>query len=326
MLTEKEGRCVIKKKRRKSTYRKKKKRRLRSFQMILGFAVTVLAALGVAGVFLFTSRAMDELQLVSNNKTVMNGQGSTLKVMDGAQIYIADYAADSETEIYYRFYESKLPDTSGLMLDTEGTKYESGQMITLSRSLTSSEECYLYVQQIAGEEQRLDEYQVVFLESSAAITVSPETSDTQMTTLKAGDRLRFTGEGTLYYTVDGSAPSFNRVSKDQSGDFSINGETFVKASSSMMTLGTGNALEIPASWIDQEALTIRVISAVEGKEFSSIATFRYILGKDQAQKPVISPETTAEDPVLVPDGTTASLTTATEGGIILYTLNGQVPS
>ena len=163
MLTEKEGSCVIKKKRRKSTYRKKKKRRLRSFQMILGFAVTVLAALGVAGVFLFTSRAMDELQLVSNNKTVMNGQGSTLKVMDGAQIYIADYAADSETEIYYRFYESKLPDTSGLMLDTEGTKYESGQMITLSRSLTSSEECYLYVQQIAGEEQRLDEYQVVFL-------------------------------------------------------------------------------------------------------------------------------------------------------------------
>ncbi|MBR2948358.1 MAG: chitobiase/beta-hexosaminidase C-terminal domain-containing protein [Lachnospiraceae bacterium] len=302
------------------------KRRLRSFQMILGFAVTLIAVLGVTGVFLFTSRAMDELRFVTNNGTVINSQGSVWKVMDGVQAYIDNYAADSETEIYYKFYDMKLSDTEGLLLNTEGTKYEAGQQIILSRALTSGETCYLYVQQFLGEEQRLDEYRISFYDNASPILVSPETSDTEMKLLKAGDILRFIGEGTLFYTVDGSAPSFNRAQKGEDGDITVNGETFIKANASMQTFGTGNTLEIPPSWISQETLTIRVISACDGKEFSSVATFRYILGKDQAQNPTIAPETTAEEPVLVPDGTTASLSTQTDGGTILYTLNGQVPS
>lgn len=326
MLTEKDGNCVKHKKRRKTTYKKKMKRRLHTFQRFLGFAVTLIAVLGVTGIFLFTSRAMDELQFVTNNGTVINAQGSVWKVMDGVQAYIDNYAADSETEIYYKFYDMKLSDTQGLLLNTEGTKYEAGQQIILSRALTSGDACFLYVQQFLGEEQRLDEYQISFYDNAAPISVSPETSDTEMTMLRAGDVLRFTGEGTLFYTVDGSAPSFNRTQRGQDGDIAVNGENFSKANASMQAFGVGNTLEIPASWISQETLTIRVISICDGKDFSAVSTFRYILGKDQAKKPVISPETTAENPVLVPDGTTASLSTETEGGTILYTLNGQVPS
>jgi len=326
MLNSKEGNCV-KKKRRKSAYKKKAKRKIHSFQMILGVLFTFAAVMFVAGISLFSSRAMDELKFVTNSGYRINEQGSSWKMMDGAVIYIEGISQGSE--VYYKFYEKELSDTSGLVLKTPGaaTKYNEGDRIELHKPVTQEGISYLYVQQFEGENKRLDCYKISYYEKAQEVTVLPETSDTQMTSLKAGDILRFIGEGTLYYTTDGSAPSFTRAQKDGTQkDFEFNGEAFLKDHENIQVFGTGNMLEIPASWISQETLTIRVVSAAEESDFSPVATFRFILTQDQAQVPQIAPETTAESPVIVPDGTTAALTSQTEGGTVLYTLNGKVPA
>ncbi|MBQ7841779.1 MAG: chitobiase/beta-hexosaminidase C-terminal domain-containing protein [Lachnospiraceae bacterium] len=326
MLTDKEGKCVKQQKSPKSEYKRPITRKVPSFQLTLGLMLSVLCVFLAAGLFLSSSKAMEELKFVTNNNVQLNTQGSSWAVMDGAKVYIDNYTQDSGIEIYYKFYDAELADTSGIVLKQEGTKYAEGASITLNRSASEDGRTYFYVQQFEGEESRMDCYKISFYEKAAVVTVTPETADNEMATLRAGDTIRFAGSGALYYTLDGTAPSFVRTKKGNAGDVTVNGEDFSLGSSSMQKLPVSNSLEVLADWISQETITIRVISCTDGNDFSPVATFRYKFGQDQVASPTISPSTTAESPVTVPDETNAALSCETEGATILYTLSGNVPT
>lgn len=331
MLIDKDGNCV-KKKRRKSTYKKAKKRKLRSFQLGLGMLFTAAALLCVVivlGIGQITSRAVEELTFETNSGSMMSGSEWT--VMDGAQIKIKDYvySADKSHKIYYKAYENPLTDPSGILLNEGGGTQYTGNVITLKNSGYGDGSVYLYVQQFEGNTaQRIDGYHVSFYESAPEVKSTPETSDSEMTTLKIGDSIHFSGSGTLYYTM-GETPYFERAAFGESApDLIINKEAFVVGDSEKMKpLPRGNVLQVPIEWMSKNTVTIRVISASEGKDFSKVTNFRFKLALDQVETPVIAPLTTAETPVVVANDTRATLVTGTKDAVILYTIgSGSIPS
>lgn len=332
MLIDKDGNCVRKKKRRKSTYKKNMRRKIRSFQLGLGMLLTaavLLCAVVILGIGEITSRAVEELVFVTNAGTVISGSEWTL--MDGAQIKVKDYNADDENyQIFYKAYDTPLSDPSGILLNEGGGTEYTGNAVTLENSGYGDDGLYLYVQQFENNTaKRIDFYHVKFYEKAAAVTSTPSTSDSEMTTLKIGDSIQFGGAGKLYYTL-GETPYFERATFEngQNADLIINGEGFMLGKpNDMFELPSGNSLKIPIEWMSSSTVTIRVMSAVNGKDFSPVTNFRFKLALDQVAAPTIAPMTTAESPVIVADKTKATLATSTKDAVILYTKNnGSIPA
>lgn len=290
---------------------------------LLSVAAVVLMAVGVIS---FTVRS-DSLILVTNDSDTEFQANTTIKVMDGAQVSVEGYTDESVAngeEIYYKFYDTALTDTSSLDLSSNGTRYVPGEIITLNRSSAEDGTRYLYIQRKSGEESVIFSYIIEFCEKLGSIASYPETSDSDMTSVKVGDTITFSNDesATMYYTDDGTPLSFVR---DPDGEIKINGERFRPGSDQMKTLNDDNAIIVPEDWLANGTRTIRVISYKEGYDFSTVCIFRFKISQDQAQAPTIKPATTAENPVTVNSGTSVTLSTSTQDGVILYTTNGRTP-
>lgn len=282
---------------------------------LLSVAAVVLLALGMLS---STSRSANSLTLVTNCK---NDLGSEFTVMDGAQVYVKDYS-DGQT-IYYQIYDSQ-KDISGLDLSTNGTLYTNEGGIQLNKAFTEGQTQYLYLQEHSGETKNNSEFTIKFYDELESVQSNPSTSDSAMTSVKVGDTITFAGKGTMYYTLDGTEPSFVR---DPDGTIQINGENFKLNNDQMKSLvDTNNTITVTEDWLTGSTKTIRVIAYKDGYDFSPVCNFRFQITQEQAQPPTISPATTADNPITVDSGTTAKLTTATEGGTILYTTNGKMPT
>lgn len=298
------------------------KRMLRSLLVGVGGILSVIAvALVTVGILSSKAKAMDSLKLVTNSGLVLSG--SEFKMMDGAQVYVQNYTNDSGVDIYYKFYDNKLGDVSGIDLSSNGERYTEGSCITLNRSSQKGGVRYLYIQQKSQAESVISSFQISFYDKVGEIYSTPATSDSDMTEVKVGDTITFAGVGTMYYTDDGTEPSFVRDSK---GTICINGENFRLENEKMRPFEAGNAITVTEDWLKDEIKTIRVRAYKDGYDIGDVEIFRFKITQDQAQAPTIKPVTTAESPITVDAKTTATLSTATDGGTILYSMNGKVPT
>lgn len=293
---------------------------------LLSAAAVVLMAVGVLS---FISRgAEDALILVTNAGKELKAN-TTITVMDGARVSIKGYTDVSNVQIYYRFYDQPLDDPKGMDFSSNGTQYTAdSSIITLNRSSTEEGTRYLYIQRKSqtdsGTESIIYSYTVKFFEKLGSIESTPATSDSNMTSVKVGDTITFSNAalGTMYYTDDGTQPSFVR---DSGGTITINQENFRPGSAQMKELGDGNSITVTEDWLKNDTRTIRVISCKDGYDFGPVCIFRFKVSQEQAQAPTISPATTAENPTTVNSGTPATLRTSTKDGVILYTTNGSIP-
>ena len=287
---------------------------------LLSIAAAVLIAVGVIS---FTSRSENSLILVTNAGTEFQAN-TTITVMDGAQVSVKNYTNASGEEIYYMFYNSPLGETGGMDLSSNGTQYTEGSSIVLNRSSAESDTRYLYIQRKSGTESVIFSYTIKFYNKLGSIASTPSTSDSNMTSVKVGDTITFSNDalGTMYYTDDGTQPSFKRASD---GNLTINGENFQLGSDQMKPLDNENSITVPEDWLSNDTRTIRVISYKDGYDFSSVYIFRFKVSQDQAQAPTIKPATMAENPTTVNSGTPVTLNTSTKDGVILYTTNGTIP-
>lgn len=283
-----------------------------------GGLMSAAALLLAAGIFSLTSRALEQLTLVTNSGREL--PINEIRVMDGAQVYVKDYSEGGR--VFYRLSNTQL-DTDGLDLSSNGEVYAHGEGITLNKSSGEGGIRYLYIQQKEGTDRMIASYKVSFYDGLGSAQSTPATSDSQMTSVKVGDVITFASEGTMYYTEDGTEPTLVR---DSAGSIQINGENFRLGSDSMKSFGMGNVLTVTEDWLLNDTKTIRVISYKEGYDLGTVDIFRFRMEREQAKAPTISPVTTAENPVTVSTGTKAVLTTATSGGVILYTTNGRTPA
>lgn len=323
---DKEGRKKRKHYRRMTEYKRHSlHRKGRRLSLLAGGLFSLVAVVCIAiGIFATTSRAMDEIKLVTNSGTELKASpGKNITVMNNTQVAIKDYTSTSGVNIYYKLYETELTNTSGMDLSSNGETYTAGSYITLTPSATESKTRYLYIQQKSNTESAISSFKIDFYESLGEITSNPTTSAEQMTSVKVGDRISFASEGTMYYTDDGSQPGFNR---DAAGSITINGEKFSVANTNMKTLEQGDTLTVTEDWLQSTTKTIRVMAYKDGKDFSQVYAFRFKVTQEQAQAPTISPATTASNPTVVNLGTEVVLSTGTESGTILYTLDGKIPT
>ncbi len=287
---------------------------------LLSIAVAILIAVGVIS---FTSRGENSLILVTNAGTELQANTSYVEVMDGAQVSVKDYTNVSGVQFFYKFYDTPLTDTSNLDLSSNGTQYAGGT-ITLNKSSSGDGTRYLYIQRKSDAGSVIFSYTIKFFNKVGSIESTPATSDSNMTSVKVGDTITFSNAamGVMYYTDDGTQPSFVR---DSGGQIEINGERFRPGSPQMKPLDAENSLTVPEDWLANDTRTIRVISYKDGYDFGPVCIFRFKITQEQAQAPTIKPATTAENPVTVDSGTPVILSTATQGGKILYTTDGSMP-
>lgn len=292
---------------------------------LLSAAAAVLMAVGVLS---FISRGAEDALILVTNAGKELKSNTTITVMDGAQVFVKDYTDESNVQIFYRFYDQPLADPNGMDFSSNGTRYTANSSITLNRSTTEGGTRYLYIQRKSqtdsGTESIIYSYTVKFFEKLGSIESTPATSDSNMTSVKVGDTITFSNAalGTMYYTDDGTQPSFVR---DSAGTITINGEKFRLGSAQMKPLGSENSITVTEDWLKNDTRTIRVISCKEGYDFGTVCIFRFKVSQVQAQAPTISPATTAENPTTVNSGTPVTLRTSTKDGVILYTKNGSIP-
>lgn len=299
---------------------RKKRKNYHRVMILAGSVLSVAAAaLMVIGIISLRAQSANSLELYTNAGTTLSSRAT---VMDGASISVRGYDT-ATTKVYYVLRDTAYTDLSGLDLSSMGTEYMEGSSITLTRSSTTDGTRYLYIQQKGVDGSLpIESYKISFYKSLAHATSTPSTSASNMASIKVGDEIIFSSLGTMYYTDDDSDPGFVR---DSNGTIVINGERFRTNNPSMKLLDAGNTLTVPESWLSEGSKTIRVIAYKNGFDFSPITTFRFKMAMDQAQAPSPNPPTTAENPVTVESGTTVTLNTNTQGGTILYTMDGTIP-
>lgn len=306
---------------------KKRRRSHRGYQWfpavsggLLSIAAVVLIAVGMIS---FTARSEDSLILVTNAGTEFQAN-TTFTVMDGAQVSVKDYTNESGVSIFYKFYDTPLTDSDNLDLSSNGTRYTAGSSITLNKSSAEDGIRYLYIHRKSDTESVIFSYTIKFFEKLGNSGSEPATSDANMTSVKVGDTITFYNNesATMYYTDDGTQPSFKRESNENA--IEINGEYFTPSEGMKMLEGE-NTITVEEDWLTNDTRTIRVISCKNGYDFSSVCIFRFKVAQDKAQAPTIKPATTAENPITVNSGTPATLSTSTQDGVILYTISGRTP-
>ncbi|MGN1180550.1 MAG: chitobiase/beta-hexosaminidase C-terminal domain-containing protein [Suilimivivens sp.] len=284
---------------------------------VLSLVTVLLIAVGMISL----TASAQSLTLVTNTGYQLEANDT---VMDGAQVYINGYA--EESKIYYWIKDTPFEDTSGLDLSTNGIAYATGSSITMTRSSTDDGVRYLYIQEKKNDGNSIiSSYKISFYNYLDGASSTPSTSDSDMTAVSVGQEITFAGEGTMYYTLDGSEPYFERVSGDTEDAIVINNEYFIPGNPEMTPFDFGNKITVTEEWMTASTKTIRVIAYAQGKDFSPETIFRFKVTQEQAKSPVISPATTTEKPITVDSGTSVTLNTETEGGVILYTINGGVP-
>lgn len=306
--------------------RKAGNNRFRGWKRLLLFiAGGILSAMAVFMIMVGTqssvSSAVEQLVLITNSGEEL--PANEIKVMDEAQVYVKNYTDNSGVDIYYKFYDSKLNDTSGLDLSSNGEKYIMNSGITLSKTEEGSGSRYLYIHEKSATKNIISSFKVTFYQELPGVLSTPATSDVEMTALRVGDTISFASSGNIYYTLDGSEPNLIR---DSDGSIRINGENFRLGNAQMKMMEKGNTITVTEDWLASDTKTIRLIAYKNGYDLGNVNIFRFKIIMDQAQAPTIKPVTTAEQPIVVESGTTASLATTTEDGVILYTVNGKVPT
>lgn len=309
---------------------RKQQRERRILTMALGILCTVTAVvLGILSIRMLSVNAWQNWKLVSNQGVRMDQDGR-LTVMQGAELFLEQYTEGTGESIYTLCTTQKLSTEEQAGIASRGLRYSKDAPIRLERK-DGADSCYLYLLQQKGKESRVTEYPVSFLEPMKGVRPDAETDATGLYVADAGGSLAFLGEGSLYYTTDGTEPGLIR---DKNGSIQLNGEGF-RLEPEQALLMEGNVLKIPSSWNEGEVKTISVLGYREGADLGTLCEIRLRIRPGTAgagSTGIGSVVEQAAAPGAMPaSGTplkTADkiyLTTSTASAVILYTLDGSEP-